>query len=86
MDPLLGNEGETNNTVAIARQQLRKYATVLEPFLCSGPYTTMEILLEAVFSMDPLRSYITLPTELRQLVQCSVVELVLWSEVNWLVT
>jgi hypothetical protein len=31
-DPLLGNDSETNNdTTAIARQQLREYATVMEP-------------------------------------------------------
>jgi hypothetical protein len=35
----------------IARQQLRKYATVLEPLLGSGPRATMEVQLEAVFSM-----------------------------------
>jgi hypothetical protein len=35
----------------IARQQLRKYATVLEPLLGSGPRSTMEVQLEAVFSM-----------------------------------
>jgi hypothetical protein len=30
MDPLLGDERETNNeTTAIAKQQLRKYGTVL---------------------------------------------------------
>jgi hypothetical protein len=34
----------------IARQQLRKYATVLEPLLGSGPRATMEVQLEAVFS------------------------------------
>jgi hypothetical protein len=35
----------------IARQQLRKYATVLEPLLGSGPRATMEVQLEAMFSM-----------------------------------
>jgi hypothetical protein len=48
---LLGNGRETNETMAIARQQLCKYATVLEPFLGSGPCATMEVLLEVVFSM-----------------------------------
>jgi hypothetical protein len=36
---------KNNETTATARQQLRKYATVLEPLLGSGP------LLEAVLSM-----------------------------------
>jgi hypothetical protein len=35
----------------IARQQLRKYAAVLERLLGSGPRATMEVQLEAVFSM-----------------------------------
>jgi hypothetical protein len=35
----------------IARQQLRKYATVLESLLGSGPRATMEVQLEAVFCM-----------------------------------
>jgi hypothetical protein len=35
----------------IARQQLRKYATVLEPLLGGGPRAPMEVQLEAVFSM-----------------------------------
>jgi hypothetical protein len=35
----------------IARQQLRKYTTVLEPLLGIGPRATMEVQLEAVFSM-----------------------------------
>jgi hypothetical protein len=65
-DPLLGNDCETNNdTTVIARQQLCKYATVLEPLLGSGPHTTMEVLLEAVFSMVLLQGYITRLTELR---------------------
>jgi hypothetical protein len=52
IDPLLGNDGEANNeTMVITMQQLRKYATVLEPLLGSGPRATMEVLLEAVFSM-----------------------------------
>jgi hypothetical protein len=41
-DTLLGNDHETNNeTTAIAMQQLRKYATVLEPLLGSGQRATM---------------------------------------------
>jgi hypothetical protein len=44
-------------------RQLRKYATVLES-IGSGPRDTMEVLLEAVFLMGPLRGYITQPTEL----------------------
>jgi hypothetical protein len=51
IDPLLGNDRETNETTAITRQQHRKYATVLEPLLDSGLCTTMKVLLEAVFSM-----------------------------------
>jgi hypothetical protein len=61
---LLGNDRETNETTAIAKQQLRKYATVLNPLLASGLSATVEILLEAVFSMGPLRGYITRLTEL----------------------
>jgi hypothetical protein len=42
IDPLLGNDRETNNeTTAIDTQQLRKYATVLEPLPGSGPRATM---------------------------------------------
>jgi hypothetical protein len=66
IDPLLGNDRETHNEkTAIAMQQFRKYATVLEPLLGSGPRATMEVLLEAVFSMDPHRGYVTRSTELR---------------------
>jgi hypothetical protein len=51
-DPLLCNDRETNNdTTVIVRQQLCKYATVLELLLGSGPRSKMEVLLEAVFSM-----------------------------------
>jgi hypothetical protein len=55
IDLLLGNDCETNKTVAIARQQLCKYTTVLEPFLGSSPCATMEVLLEVVFSMALLQ-------------------------------
>jgi hypothetical protein len=52
IDPLLGNGHKTNNkTTAIVRQHLRKYATVLKPLLGSRPRATMEVMLEAVFSM-----------------------------------
>jgi hypothetical protein len=52
IEPLLGNDRETiNETTAIFMQQLRKYATVLEPLLDSGQHATVEVLLEAVFSM-----------------------------------
>jgi hypothetical protein len=62
---------ETNNeTTAIPRRQLRIYATVQEPYLGSGPRAKMEVLLEAVFSMDPLLGYITQPTVL-SVVMCS---------------
>jgi hypothetical protein len=60
-----GNNRETNSeTTAIAREQLCNYATVLELLLGSGPRATMEILLETVFSMCPLRGYNSRPTEL----------------------
>jgi hypothetical protein len=60
IDALLGNDRETNNeTTAIARQQLCKYATILEPLLGGGPGAAVEVLLEAVFSMRPLRGYVT---------------------------
>jgi hypothetical protein len=49
--PLLGNDRKTNEIKALARQQLLKYATVLEPLLGSGLRATMEVLLEAVFSV-----------------------------------
>jgi hypothetical protein len=44
--------------MAIAMQQLCKYTTVLEPLRGSSPRTTMEVLLEAVFSVSStLRLY-----------------------------
>jgi hypothetical protein len=50
IDPLLGKDHEVSNeTKAIARQKLRKYATVLEPLLGSGQSATMEVLLERCF-------------------------------------
>jgi hypothetical protein len=61
-DRLLGNCSESNSEVtAIARQQLCKYATILEPLLGSSPRATMEVLLEAVFSMwsAPMSYYST---------------------------
>jgi hypothetical protein len=52
IDTLIDNNRETNNdTKAIAMQQLRKYATVLEPLLRSDPRSTLELLLETVFSL-----------------------------------
>jgi hypothetical protein len=71
INPLLGNDRDTNET-AIAMKQLRKYSTVLEPLLDSGPCTTMEVLLEAVL----LRGYITSPTSL------SSVTLQVWEASN----
>jgi hypothetical protein len=51
VDPFLSNDRETNNmTTAVAMQQVRKYATVLEPLLGDGPHAKMETLLEGVFS------------------------------------
>jgi hypothetical protein len=61
-DALQDNDRETNETPTIARQQLHKYATVLDPLLDSGP-RAMEVLLKVVFSMGPPRGYITRPTE-----------------------
>jgi hypothetical protein len=49
--------------MANARQQLRKYATVMKPLLGSGPRAIKGVMLEAMFSMYPLRGYITQPTE-----------------------
>jgi hypothetical protein len=70
IDQLLGNDLERNNqTTAIARQHLRKYATVLVPLLGSGLYATMEVSLEAVFPMWSVpRLYPS--TEWVELVQC----------------
>jgi hypothetical protein len=48
---LLGNDRERNETMAIAMQQLRKYSTVLELLLGSGPTPRTELLLEVMFSM-----------------------------------
>jgi hypothetical protein len=73
-DPLLGNGRETNDTTAIPMQHLRKYSTLLEPLPGSGPRTTMEVLLEPVFSNDPLRGYIT------RLIELSLISAVQWSE------
>jgi hypothetical protein len=56
---LLGNDRETNETTAIARQRLHNYATILYPLLGKGPRATMHVLLEAMSSMIPLRGYIT---------------------------
>jgi hypothetical protein len=64
IDPLLGNDRETNDTTTIVRQQLRKYVTVLEPLLNSGLRATMVILLKRCFLCGPLLGYITRPTEL----------------------
>jgi hypothetical protein len=55
-------------------EQLCKYATVLEPLLSSCPRATTEVLLEAVFSMDPLRDYTTRQTELNSVNGVSAVQ------------
>jgi hypothetical protein len=79
IEALLGNDHETNNeTSGIAKQQFCKYATVLEPLLGSDPITKMEVLLKAVFSMDPFRGSITRPLSSVSTVQCG--------EVSWLVS
>jgi hypothetical protein len=75
IDPLLGNDRETNiEKTAIGRQLIFKYATVLEPLLGNGPHLTMKVLLKAVFSMcsAPILYHST------DRVQCSAVELVGW--------
>jgi hypothetical protein len=56
---LLGKDRKKDNeTTAIAGQQIRKYATVLKQLLGRGPRETMEVLLEAVFSVwSALRLY-----------------------------
>jgi hypothetical protein len=79
VDPLLGNDCETNEITAISRQQLRKYATVMEPFLGSGPRSNGNTV-EAGFLCGQLRSYITRPTEFSSVcaVQYSGVERVSW--------
>jgi hypothetical protein len=57
---LLGNGSGTNSeATVIARQQVCKYATLLEPLLGSSLPATVEVLLEAVFSMGPLWGCIT---------------------------
>jgi hypothetical protein len=48
-DPLLGNDSERNEITAIASQHLRKYATVMEPLLGSGPRAMMKVLKKVVF-------------------------------------
>jgi hypothetical protein len=54
----LGNKLKAKEKTTIAREQIRKYATVLEPLLDSSPRSTMEVLLEAVFSMwSPQKLY-----------------------------
>jgi hypothetical protein len=51
-DQFLGNDREINNeTTATARQQVCKYATILEPLLGSDPRATIKLLLEAMFSV-----------------------------------
>jgi hypothetical protein len=77
-DPLQGNDRETNETTTIARQQLLKYATVLESLLGSGLRAIVEVLLEVVFSVCPLRGYITRLTEF-----CSV-SAAHWDGASWL--
>jgi hypothetical protein len=81
IDPLLDNDHETKNeTTAITMQHFHKYATVSESLLGSDWSTITEVLLEAVFSIDPLRGYVTWPTEL------SVDSEVQSSGASWLVS
>jgi hypothetical protein len=65
---------------SVAMQQFRKCATVLELLIGSVLHPTMEMLLEAVFSMDPLRGYSTRPTEL------GLASVVQWSGASCLVS
>jgi hypothetical protein len=80
IDQLLGNDSEINNeTTAVVWQQLCKYGTLLEPLVGSSQRATMEVLLEAIFSMGPLRAYtIRLDFESLSVVQCSGAERVGW--------
>jgi hypothetical protein len=75
MDPLLGNDRETNNeTTVIAKQQLRKYATLLEPFLGSGPRNNGNTAGSCVFCVVPSEA-VSLDRPISvQLVQCGGVE------------
>jgi hypothetical protein len=62
---MLGNDYETNKqTTIIAVQRIHNLAVLLEELLGSGPHASMEVLLEAVFSVGPLQYYITSPTEI----------------------
>jgi hypothetical protein len=65
--------------MTIARQQLCEYATVLKVLLGSGPRATVKVLLEAGFSMCPLRGYITRTTGTLTLT-FELVSAVQWSE------
>jgi hypothetical protein len=71
INPLLGKTCETEETNATARQQLRKYATLLEPLLGSGPRTTIRVLSEAVFFICPLHDYIIRQTKLSVVIRYS---------------
>jgi hypothetical protein len=71
VDLWLVNGRETNEITAIAMQQLRIYATVLQLLLGSGLRATMEVLLQAVISLwSASRLYYSTGR-----VQCSAVEL-----------
>jgi hypothetical protein len=66
--PVIRQVCETNNeTTGIARQQLRKYATILVPLLVSFLRAPMGVLLEAVFTMSPPQAI-----SLNRLSECSV--------------
>jgi hypothetical protein len=51
VDSLLGNDRQSNESTAISRQQLCKYATLLKSLLGSGLHATKKVLLRVVFSM-----------------------------------
>jgi hypothetical protein len=77
MDSLLGNDSETKNeTTVIARQQLCKYATVLEPLLGCDPRVTMEVSFETMFSAW----YMIWPSEFSSVSAVQSVELVSGAE------
>jgi hypothetical protein len=63
--PFLDNDQERNNEPrAIAKQQHRKYATILELLRGRGPRGRMEVLLEVVFAVGLSLGYITRPNAL----------------------
>jgi hypothetical protein len=55
IEPLLDNDRKTSDEImAVARQQLHKYAIILEILLGSCPRASVEVLLEAALFIFPL--------------------------------